>query len=338
MLGRFIPRFRPHRLDDAVQHVSPLHRRRASDPHHRLPRPTSSAASFAIEHPVSTEIIRTIDNRRALYVAVLPARHRQGPRRGPFACRRPHRARARAPLRPHPVRDRDRDLARRASSADEHLRPEPRPQRPQDHPRLRRSRAEPRTAEAAAAAHRRRHPRRRARACGPAGRASSCARSISRPSRCSAAAIPAYPHRARVARPGCACASGSPTGRRTTLERFIDRHYPAYWLQDRSRRHRRARQAHPRRRSRAQVARHPYRHRRLPRRHRDHAARAEPSAPARHGGRRLRRRRRQYRRCADLDHARRHGARHHPSRARVRPGRGRGAPRAGRSPRPSRGC
>jgi [protein-PII] uridylyltransferase len=33
---------------------------------------------FASEHPVSTEIVRTIDNRRALYVRGLLARHRQG--------------------------------------------------------------------------------------------------------------------------------------------------------------------------------------------------------------------------------------------------------------------
>ena len=31
------PGFRPRGVDDAVQHVSPLHRGRASDPHHRLP-------------------------------------------------------------------------------------------------------------------------------------------------------------------------------------------------------------------------------------------------------------------------------------------------------------
>ena len=43
----------------------------------------------ATEHPVSTEIMRMIDNRRALYVAAA-ARHRQGPRCGPL--RRPARA------------------------------------------------------------------------------------------------------------------------------------------------------------------------------------------------------------------------------------------------------
>ena len=71
------------------------------------------------------------------------------------------------------------------------------------------------------------------------------------------------------------------------------------------------------------LGRRPHFHRRLPRRHRGHAAGAEPSAAARHGRGRLHRRRRQHRRRADFHHARRHGAGHHPSRARVRPRRGR---------------
>ena len=119
---------------------------------------------------------------------------------------------------------------------------------------------------------------------------------------------------------------------RNDLERFIDRHYPSYWLRtdlDVIAEHAKLiRDAE----AQGKTARHPHRHRRLPRRHRDHAARAEPPAPAGAGRRRLHRRRRQHRRCPDLDHARRHGARHHPSRARVRPGRGRGAPRQAHRP------
>ena len=58
---------------------------------------------FALEHPVSTEIIRTIDNRRALYVAAFLHDIAKGRDRGPFAGRRPHRPRARARLRSDPV-------------------------------------------------------------------------------------------------------------------------------------------------------------------------------------------------------------------------------------------
>ncbi len=171
---------------------------------------------FATEHPVSSEIVRTIDNRRALYVAALAARHRQGPRRGSFDRRRPHRPRARPTPRADAVGDRDGRLAGRASSVHEPVRPEPRPQRPQDAARFRRAGAEPRAAEAVAAAHRRRHPRRGAgrldRLEGPApahalfrDRAACLAAAIRR-----SAAASAWPA------PRMRCESGSPAGRSTT--------------------------------------------------------------------------------------------------------------------------
>ena len=88
----------------------------------------------------------------------------------PRAARRTTRWSARAvarklgpALRPERGRDRDGRLAGRAPPADEQHRAEPRPLRPQDHPRLRRRRAEPGAAEAAAGADGGRHPRRRPR-------------------------------------------------------------------------------------------------------------------------------------------------------------------------------
>ena len=206
-------RLRPRRLDDAVQHVSPLHRRRASDPHHRHARPTSSAASLRTSirsRPRSSAPSRIA--ARSI-VAVFLHDIAKGRDEDHSHGRRPHRARARPAPRPDAGRDRDRRLAGRASSGDEHLRPEPRHRRPQDHPRLRRRRAEPRAAEAAAGAHRRRHPRRRPgrleRLEGPAA-----AHALLR-DRAGARRRPyhAGPHRARRRARRTRCASGSPTGR-----------------------------------------------------------------------------------------------------------------------------
>ncbi len=58
---------------------------------------------FAAEHPVSSEIIRTIDNRRCALRCRLRSRHRQGPGRGSFDRRRAHRPRARPAAWPEPV-------------------------------------------------------------------------------------------------------------------------------------------------------------------------------------------------------------------------------------------
>ena len=112
------------------------------------------------------------------------------------------------------------------------------------------------------------------------------------------------------------------------LERFIDRHYPAYWLRtdlDVIAEHAKLiRDAEAQRKSRSSPTSPPTPSAASPR---SRCSRPNHPAPAGHGGRRLRRGRRQHRRCADLDHARRHGARHHPARARVRPWRGRRAAR-----------
>ncbi len=113
------------------------------------------------ELPLSTEIIKTIKNRRALFVAtflhdigkghkedhsIVGARvaRKLGPRFGLSAAE-----------------TETGRLAHRAAPDDEQHRAEPRSVRPQDHPRLRRRGAEPRAPEALAPAHGRRHPRRR---------------------------------------------------------------------------------------------------------------------------------------------------------------------------------
>ena len=145
---------------------------------------------LSIDHPVSSEVVRTIDNRRALYVAAFLHDIAKG-RDEDHSIAGARIARELGPrLGLSAVRDRDGGLAGRAPSDHEPVRSKPRPERSQDHPRLRRDRAEPRAAEAAAHPHRRRYPRGRARHLDRAGRGSSCARSISRPSRCSAAATP----------------------------------------------------------------------------------------------------------------------------------------------------
>ena len=82
-----------------------------------------------------------------------------------------------------------------------------------------------------------------------------------------------------------------------------------------------------RRRGGRQAARHQRRLRRRARRHRADRVRARPSVAAVDHRRRLRARRRQHRRRPDLHHDRRARARHHRGLARVRARRGRGAPR-----------
>ena len=62
--------------------------------------------------------------------------------------------------------------------------------------------------------------------------------------------------RARGARPRPPSAPPSPTGPAEELERFIDRHYPDYWLRTEHAQGRRARQAGPRRRAAGREARH----------------------------------------------------------------------------------
>ena len=110
------------------------------------------------------------------------------------------------------------------------------------------------------------------------------------------------------------------------VERFVGRHYPDYWLQDRHAQGRRALQARGRRRAGGREARQHLHHRRLHRHHRAFAVRAQPSPPAGAVRRCLRRLRRQHLGRAHLHHPRRLRARHLPARARVRPRRGRAAP------------
>ena len=112
---------------------------------------------LADAHPLANEIMPGLKDRVVLYVAlflhdiakgriedhsIAGARvaRRLGPRLGLTAGA-----------------DRDRRLAGRASSPDEHHGAVARPFRPQDDPRFRRDGAEPRTAEAAPDPHRRRH-------------------------------------------------------------------------------------------------------------------------------------------------------------------------------------
>ena len=105
------PGFRPHRRDDAVQHVSPLHGGRAPDPlGRRADRdrggPARERASAGEQDlPDDPQPPRALRRR-------LPARHRQGPAGGSFDGRRRHRPQARTALRPHRGGNRDGGLAR----------------------------------------------------------------------------------------------------------------------------------------------------------------------------------------------------------------------------------
>ena len=99
------PRFRPHRRDDAVQHVPPLHGRRASPALDRRARRDRRPAGRA--RAPALEPHRALDPEPAGALrGAVPARHRQGPHRGPFDRRRRHRPQARArgsaSIRPKP--------------------------------------------------------------------------------------------------------------------------------------------------------------------------------------------------------------------------------------------
>ena len=114
---------------------------------------------FAMEHPVSSEVVRTIDSRRALYVAALLHDMAKG-RDEDHSIAGARIARELGPTpRAQRLGDRDGGLAGRAPPLHEPVRAEPRPQRPEDAARFRRAGAEPGAAQAVAAAHRRRHPR-----------------------------------------------------------------------------------------------------------------------------------------------------------------------------------
>ena len=138
------------------------------------------------DSPLANELMHKIQpkHRAVLYVAVLLHDIAKGrPEDHSIAGARDRAAHLPA-SRLFAGRYRDRRLADREPSGHVERRADPRPQRPQDDREFRRRRAVGRTAEAAADPHRLRHPRGRARASGTAGRASCCARSITRPSRC----------------------------------------------------------------------------------------------------------------------------------------------------------
>ena len=279
-------------------------------------------------HPLSTSIFKTIQNRRALYVAAFLHDIAKG-RTEDHSLVGARIARALCPRFGMSAAETETV----AWLVEHHLlmsadRLQPRHRRPQDHPRLRRRRAEPRAPETAADADGGRHPRRRPqrleRLEGPAaarpllrdraggGRRAHPAR-LARSRRRGPGRLPR--RRRRLARRGGRSASSS-------------RHYPDYWLRTETRKvveHakliRGAEQTGEKLASRLH-------HRRLHGHHRAVAVRAQPPPAAGAVCRRLRRLRRQHLGRTHLDHARRLRARHLPAGARVRPGRGRAAPRA----------
>ena len=164
------------------------------------------------ELPLSTEIISTIQNRRALFVAAFLHDIGKGHKEDHSIVGRARRPQARAPLRPDGRRDGDRRLAHRAALDHEQHRAKPRSVRSQDHPRLRRRRAKPGASEAVAACSRSPTSAPSAPACGTAGRASCCARSTTRPSRWSPAATPRSSAASASPRRRTSCARRSAIG------------------------------------------------------------------------------------------------------------------------------
>ncbi len=225
-------------------------------------------------------------------------------------------------------RDRDGRVAGRGAPGDVDRRAIARPFRPQDHREFRRRGAVAGAHEAAHHPDHRRHPRGRARACGTAGRRSSCARSITRPSRSLTGGFSEVNRAQRVAIaqgriPRRRSRIGRPR-RSTPMSRATIRPTGSRSI---CRTSSRMRASCARREAGRQAARDQRRLRRRARRHRADGVRARPSVAAVDHRRRLRARRRQYRRRPDLHHDRRARARHHRGLARVRARRGRGAPR-----------
>ena len=163
MLGRFMPDFGRivAQMQYDMYHVYTVdeHTLRAIGILHQIENGAAEGRAAARHRGHAASSL----SRRALYVATLPARHRQGPRRRPHRARRADRAKrcARAwacrTRRPRP----SPGWCAGTSSMSRH-RLQARHRRPADHPRLRRHRAVARAAEAAAGADRRRHPRGRA--------------------------------------------------------------------------------------------------------------------------------------------------------------------------------
>ena len=156
-------RVRPRRRDDAVQHVSSLHGRRAPAALHRHPCRYRARRQRRIPARQRSD---EEDPARASHPAVcraVPARHRQGPDRGSFDRRRAHRARVLPAHRPVARRHRDGRLADRAASRHVDDRAVARPVGPQDHREFRRRGAIAGADEAPHHPHHRGHPRGRSR-------------------------------------------------------------------------------------------------------------------------------------------------------------------------------
>ena len=117
---------------------------------------------------------------------------------------------------------------------------------------------------------------------------------------------------AGAARAGASCARELPDWTDAEFDAYAARHYPAYWLKIDETAPGEAGALRPRGREGPGARSRPtYETDAVPRRHRAHRPVARPSAPARHHHRRLRGGGRQHRRRADLHDHRRHGARHH---------------------------
>ena len=177
----------------------------------------------------STEIIRTIDNRRALYVAaflhdIAKGRPEDHSRAGAKIARE---------LGPRlgltPSETETAVVAGRASSGDEHFaqsRDLNDPKTIRDFADLVQSRERLKLLLVLTVA----DLRASGPACGPAGRGSCCAPSISRPSRCLAAAIPTLSRSERVSQAQEALRERLADWSGRDLESFVGRHSPSYWL------------------------------------------------------------------------------------------------------------
>ena len=168
----------------------------------------------AESHPLSTTIFKTIQNRRALYVAAFLHDIAKG-RIEDHSLAGTRIARELCPRFGMTAAETDTVAwLVAAPPLDEHDRLQPRHRRPQDHPRLRQRRAEPGAAQAAAGADGRRHPRRRPerleRLEGPAA---------ARPLLRDRAGGGGRPYPARVARACCACPGRLPRRRRRLARR-----------------------------------------------------------------------------------------------------------------------
>ena len=272
---------------------------------------------LAEAHPLANEIVGSIQERTALYLALFIHDIAKGrPEDHSVAGARVAR-RLGAALRPDPAADRDRRLAGRAPPPHVDHRPVARPQRPQDHPRLRRRGAEPRPPQDAPRADRRRHqggrPRRVERLEGPVA-AHALLRDRADPHRRPQPGEPQSPRRRRQggARRGAVGMAGAGRRRlpRSPLPGLLAARRPA--AQDHPCR------IHPRGRPHRPPAGRQRDAAGFRGGHRDHHPGARPSAPALGDRRRLHHRRRQHRRRADLYHHRRSGPRHHLHLARVR--------------------